>query len=573
MATATIANDAFILDGPSQEPLTNFTAEITQQLTIHEPLKTSTVLVIKGKLQDGTKLPEIEVDADQLASMSWVPRLWGTDPIIFPVHGAEKHIKTAIQVNSKPKKKTIYRHIGWRKDTYLHAGGAINAKGNDPNVTVQLPPELSRYNLAPEDDQKQVDSNAVRNSLALHSIAPTPIAWPLLLAAYRPILGPVDYAFHLAGRTGTFKSELCALIQAHYGDMDARTLPASWSSTANALEALAYYAANATLVVDDFVPHGTAWQVRALQKTADQIFRGQGNQAGRARLSDTTRLNQTFYPRGIILSTGEDVPTGHSIRARIIILDLTPGDVQPKALTAAQSRRRTYRRALFEFIRHVAANPELKQKLKAHRDELRPKLGDLAHARTPSMTADMIATAEIVIDWAREIKAINDQEHGKLIANAKKSIILQAKNQRQFLESTDPTEAFVETIQNMLGSKQAHMRNVDGTPPHNPEAAGWTEKPTSAGVQQWGSNGPRLGWIDWKNQLVLVDINAFSLIQRHAQGRLALTRQTLLKRLKDASIIARVDDARQRNTIRVKAENATRQVAAINYETIMGDQS
>ena len=44
-----------------------------------------------------------------------------------------------------------------------------------------------------------------------------------------------------------------------------------------------------------------------------------GNQAGRARLTDTSNLQQTFYPRGVIFSTGEDTPEGHSVRARMMI--------------------------------------------------------------------------------------------------------------------------------------------------------------------------------------------------------------------------------------------------------------
>ena len=42
---------------------------------------------------------------------------------------------------------------------------------------------------------------------------------------------------------GTFKTELAALAQQHYGaGLDARHLPGSWSSMGNSLEALAFAA-------------------------------------------------------------------------------------------------------------------------------------------------------------------------------------------------------------------------------------------------------------------------------------------------------------------------------------------
>jgi hypothetical protein len=33
-------------------------------------------------------------------------------------------------------------------------------------------------------------------------------------------------------------------------------------------------------------------------------------------------LRSVYYPRGLILVTGEDVPKGHSLRARLVVLEL-----------------------------------------------------------------------------------------------------------------------------------------------------------------------------------------------------------------------------------------------------------
>ena len=81
----------------------------------------------------------------------------------------------------------------------------------------------------------------------MRTVAPETITYPLLAAVYRAVLGETDLAVHLAGPTGVGKSELAALAQQHHGaELDARHLPASWTSTGNSLEGLAFTAKDAS---------------------------------------------------------------------------------------------------------------------------------------------------------------------------------------------------------------------------------------------------------------------------------------------------------------------------------------
>src|SRR5262249_39636428 len=121
---------------------------------------------------------------------------------------------------------------------------------------------------------------------------------------------------------------LAALLQQHFGaGFDARHLPASWSSTANANEALAFAAKDALFVVDDFVTQGNMADIQRCQRDADRLLRGQGNQAGRERLRPDGSLRPVKHARGLILSTAEEVPRGQSARARALILEIGEGDV------------------------------------------------------------------------------------------------------------------------------------------------------------------------------------------------------------------------------------------------------
>src|SRR5216683_4042548 len=156
----------------------------------------------------------------------------------------------------------------------------------------------------------------------MREVAGRLITCPLHATTYRAPLGSCDYSVGLIGETGAGKTELAAQCQQHFGPtLDARHQPASWSSTGNALEALAFEAKDALIVVDDFVPASSkAPDAQRQQRDADRLLRGQGNQSGRQRMWADGTLRATKYPRGLVLSTGEDNPKGQSLRSRLLTL-------------------------------------------------------------------------------------------------------------------------------------------------------------------------------------------------------------------------------------------------------------
>jgi hypothetical protein len=106
------------------------------------------------------------------------------------------------------------------------------------------------------------------------------LTFPVYAAIFRSILGQATLSVQLTGSSGAGKSQLAALAQQHFGSgMDADNLPASWSGTANATSTLAFYAKDAILVVDDFVPAGNAASQQRLHGEADRLLRAQGNSA------------------------------------------------------------------------------------------------------------------------------------------------------------------------------------------------------------------------------------------------------------------------------------------------------
>lgn len=555
-------------DKGEQVKMCNFVAGVTEQVTYVDGREQRTVFRIDGETFNGP-LQTAEIPADKFSSLGWILEAWGVEAVVLPGHAIKDALRAAIQTRAVPQKRTVFLATGWQQiegvPHFLHAGGAIGPKGNNSQVELALPHELKRYNLTTKLDPAE----GLKASLELTQIVEDPnayeIGWVMLAATYAPTLGPVDFAAHVTGKTGTFKSELCSLFQSHYGQMDARSLPGSWSSTGNALEALAYIARNASFTIDDYVPRGTKWQQKALEANADQVIRGQGNQQGRQRLTDTSAMQETKYPRGIVISTGEDTPEGHSLRGRTAIMELSPGSIKPPTLSRAQANRPLYVAAMAGWLQwlchHRKEAQQAMKDAKAHRDVLL----EIGHSRTPDMLGRLIATAQLLIDYAADIGVVAKRDKQKWKSQAESAIITMGKKQSQYLEESDPIEMFFAAIRGMLSGGQGYFRTQDGGIPKRAEILGWEPQGgDSSGMTTYKPRGKRMGWINWDEDEMYLEIQTiYGDIKRASQGNINLSQITLLKRLKESNHLARTDSRGNRNVVRVKAEGATRTVVVL----------
>lgn len=559
--------------------LTNFTALVTEEIQYVDGRDSATILTIEGRHRDGNKLEPIQVPADKFPSMTWILQHWGIGPTISPTANASRFLQAAIQYESKPKRKTIYTHTGWTeikgKDCYITATGAITPDGHDPSIAVELPTDLSRFEITP--DPKKL-RDAITATLMLSELGPPEMMWPLIAATFRPPIGEVDYAIHISGQTGTFKTEISSLMQSHYGSrMDARHLPGSWSSTGNALEAQAFRCKNAIFCVDDYVPGGSSSQMKALERVAEQLIRAQGNQQGRARLTDVSSHQQTMYPRGMILSTGEDIPRNHSIRARLAIIDLTPGNIDRSLLSIAQKNRGLYPIGMAGWIQWIATHGrvDIYNRFIERRDMIRDQNPDVGHSRTPALLGDLQTTITLFMAFAKYVKAVDQKGHDALLKIATDAIMKCCLDQERHLKNADPCETFIDIIRGMLGSHLCHLKTLDGGIPAMATDVGWTIKEDSdvSALKTYVKHGPTLGWINTEtNELLLDAATSWALIMKAARGQLTATKTTMMKRLKDQGILVRTDETRQRNTVRVTCEGQSRNVLALSLLHVLDTQ-
>jgi hypothetical protein len=557
VAEGCIVHQRSTQQGPVEVPLANWSGRIVGETVHDDGADRRITYAVVGALADGTPLPRAEVPADRFAGMRWPVEVWGMRAVVYAGSSTADHLRAALQLFSADvPRRVVFEHSGWRdvggKWVYLHAAGAIGQPGTVEGVEVQLPDALARFELpAPPRGAALVE--AVRASLRILDLAPDRITVPLLAAVYRAVVGAADFGLHLAGPTGAGKTELAALVQQHFGQtLDARHLPGSWASTGNALEGLAFAAKDALLTVDDFNPTGSMADVQRFHREADRLLRAQGNWAGRGRCRADGTVKAGRPPRGTILSTGEDVPKGQSLRARLLVLEISPGDVELPRLTPYQrdACNGLYAAALAGYLRWLAPRyAELSAGLKGETDALRERVQtEGLHARTPGIVADLAAGLNHFLDFAFEAGAIDTVERETLSNRCWTALLTAGAEQAQHVQAAEPCGQFLRLLADALASGRAHVVGLDGGKPANAAGWGWRR----GDKEDWEAHGRRIGWIDGAD-LYLAPEAAYAEAQelaRHQGDALPVSPRTLWKRCRERGLLASWDPRRQRYSVR-----------------------
>ena len=351
--------------------------------------------------------------------------------------------------------------------------------------------------------------------------------------------------------------------------MDSRHLPASWLSTGNALEGLAFQAKDVLLVVDDFAPTGTASDVQRYHREADRLLRGQGNQAGRGRMRPDGSLRPAKQSRGLILSTGEDIPRGQSLRARGLFLELGPNDLEWQRLSECQQDAASgrYAMAMAGYLQWLAADYEtIQSTLAAETAALRERaMGDRTHRRTPGIIADLAVGLRYFLRFSVECGAITESEQQALWERCWTALLAAGAAQATHHQDAEPTWRFLQLLGACLGSGRVHLAATAGDLPKHPQAWGWRE--SSVGIAnpargEWHAQGRRIGWVA-DDDIYLEPDAAFAAVQElgNQLGEpLAILSKTLNKRLAERGLLRSQESVRNRHTVRRTIEGARRAV-------------
>jgi hypothetical protein len=543
-----------VMDGFVEVELANFTAQITSEVMLDDGVERRCEFEIRAHVAG--RDVDCSVAARSYASLNWVGESLGARALISPGQTIKDHLRFAIQVLSGDvARRTIYAHTGWRELpehgwVFLHADGAIGPKGPLDGIQVRLPGALQRARLpTPPTGQELVE--CVEKTLAFFALAPEPLTFPAVAAAFRGALGDTDFSIYSYGVTDSLKTETAALIQAFFGlDFDARTLPGSFLSTGNALEKLAFVAKDMVAVVDDWVPEGSRQDIQRQNREAGRLLRGKGNQAGRARLGADATLKEGCVPRALIYATGEELPSRHSARARALVLEFARGAVRTEVLTLCQQHRSegVYAKVMAAFLAWAAKGyVELKARVAARAAELRRSAQqDNRHRRTASIIAELQAGFEVFLAFAVLRGCITAERAEDLRRRCWDALKVAAEEQAQHQLAVEPATLFLRLLRSAIASGGAHVAGTDGRAPANAEAFGWrTVEATQGNAPTYRACGIRVGWVDG-DHLYLDPDAALKAAQELASDadRIPVSTVTLSKRLNEKGYLASTDQER-----------------------------
>lgn len=559
--------------------LCNFIAEITHEVTKVDGQNSFKTLLVQGQHSDGTYFPPVDIEASRFDSMEWLMPHWGPKAIINVGPKSKDHVAAAIKSLSTHEMKTIYLHIGWivyaKKYAYLSASGGITANGYSPDFATELSGSLNNYDLPAPCADMEVQ---VTKFLELFSdLIDDGTGLVILSGAFRSIFSefvPCTVSLYLQGTTGTYKSAVVGVVQALFGKtFNGSNLPENWSSTGNAIEKKAALAKDAMFVVDDFVARGTQSDVARMHRDAERVLRSQGNQSGRDRMTSTTELRGANVPKGMICATGEDLPNGHSLQARLVIINMKKGSTDTGVLSQLQDYAQTGDLAQLNanFIRWIAAAADegiIEQYFNDALSSCAKQLPAEGHARTRDNLSQMLAGLWIYLQYAVDVGVMHLEAADIFKLQAIKTVLALSQIQAGVDKDASDAERFVKILQSALSMGSCHLAAQGGGSPKYHAAAGW--KLTGSGeYQKIEGQGVKVGWMNDKH--VFIDVTAAQKVVKQlsqaAGNYLGSSDRAVIKALYEANMLAEV--SKDRLTIKVTVEGQRRNLLCMDTNLFM----
>jgi hypothetical protein len=537
----------------------NFDCFIIQELLLDDGQNQDVFFDIATKNTKFGLLKTVKVPATQFQSLSWLIRHHGAQAIFESDQATARKLATGIvMLSGDIPRVVVYTHTGWRliKDQwqYLTSSGAIGADGLDESIRVDLGTggNMAKYTLpAPGKNPANVDALLSFLTMAPNNKA---IGVVTFCSIIRAVLGeclPIDFSIILVGKTGCFKSETAGLAIGCFGEFTGKGFPANFEDSAGSLGFKAHQAKDLILVVDDFKAGSSIQQTNEINAKFDFIARGAGNQAGRDRLHNSSTFTMGAHvPNCLPWITAEMTPSGGSGLARSLVMEMKEGDISDAMMTDLQhSRNKGETRAVMaNFCQWLAPRldglkktyPAMVERLRTEANSNR-RQNDETHRRTVDIYAQLVAAAEVFIEFAHDVGAINSPHSERLSAEISEALSSAMKAQDQYRTANDEVDRFVSLLRGCFFSGECYVvsHTNQGPPLIHPHTWGW--RAVSEGGDLAG-RGQLIGWINEAAAEIWLEPEAlFKTVQKFAAAQndpILINKTTLFKRILERGLLA-----------------------------------
>lgn len=267
------------------------------------------------------------------------------------------------------------------------------------------------------------------------------------------------YALWIVGPSGSGKSFIAKLFQCFFGDFAAEGRVASWSSTINSLQYLGYFFKDCVFLLDDYKPamvRNEGSVVQFLQTYADFY--------ARSRLTSEIKSRKDYFVRGLLLTTGEDVPSGHaSVVARSLILhinkrkpDLDRGRRCSKNCSAYSALMARY---IYYLLRCENLRSQLLNDLKESHDFF---LKDIEREENSVRIARNLALSWLGFKWftrfLKAAKAPFDVRSAR--KEHKRDLLVLRRQMLMLILEEQPAQVFIEALREAIDNEVCKIRDV-----------------------------------------------------------------------------------------------------------------
>jgi hypothetical protein len=273
-------------------------------------------------------------------------------------------------------------------------------------------------------------------------------------------------------------------------------------------------------------------------------------------------------PRSGILSTGEDVPAGHSLRARLITVPVAENEVNLDTLSDRQAAGSWYSKAMAAFLRWLAGDRSMVLAWfeRSVHELRRHLLSRLPHGRTATAGAELMLGLRVFLMFAADVGAITDEQARDLERRGGKAIRITLAKQAEYQAASDPAQLFIQIISAALMAGDVHLADKDtgGMPPTEDlaRATGWQRAEAGEGKTsnaEWRQRGSQIGWVDAKNDAVyFIPAAAYRAAQKQAETsptRIGIGERALSDRLDEARLLVSKDRGRRTKKMSIRGRH------------------